>query len=73
MLGQVAGAIHRANDRIAEIIDEDPALNGTSTTASVLLFDGTRFAVGHLGDSRAYLPPTASCASSPTTTPSSRA
>lgn len=55
MLGQVAGAIHRANDRIAEIIDEDPALNGTSTTASVLLFDGTKIAVGHLGDSRAYL------------------
>ena len=55
LLGQVAGAIHRANDRIAELIDEDPALNGTSTTASVLLFDGTKVAVGHLGDSRAYL------------------
>ena len=54
-LGQVAGAIHRANDRISELIDEDPALNGTSTTASVLLFDGTKVAVGHLGDSRAYL------------------
>lgn len=55
LLGQVAGAIHRADDRIREIIDEDPALNGTSTTASVLLFDGTKVAVGHLGDSRAYL------------------
>src|SRR5688572_22239887 len=55
MLGQVAGAIHRANDRISELIDEDPALNGTSTTASVLLFDGAKVAVGHLGDSRAYL------------------
>ena len=55
LLGQVAGAIHRANDRISELIDEDPALNGTSTTASVLLFDGTKVAVGHLGDSRAYL------------------
>ncbi|PUA81146.1 PP2C family protein-serine/threonine phosphatase [Nocardioides currus] len=55
LLGQVAGAIHRANDRISEIIDEDPALKGTSTTASVLLFDGTKVAVGHLGDSRAYL------------------
>ncbi|WP_310530235.1 protein phosphatase 2C domain-containing protein [Nocardioides sp.] len=54
-LSQVAGAIHRANDRISELIDEDPALNGTSTTASVLLFDGTVVAVGHLGDSRAYL------------------
>ena len=55
MLGQVAGAIHRANDRISELIDEDPALNGTSTTATVLLFDGAKVAVGHLGDSRAYL------------------
>jgi protein phosphatase len=55
LLGQVAGAIHRANDRISELIDDDPALNGTSTTASVLLFDGTKVAVGHLGDSRAYL------------------
>ncbi len=55
LLGQVAGAIHRADDRIAELIDEDPALNGTSTTATVLLFDGTSVAVGHLGDSRAYL------------------
>ena len=55
LLGQVAGAIHRANDRISELIDDDPALNGTSTTASVLLFDGTKIGVGHLGDSRAYL------------------
>ncbi|QIK74896.1 PP2C family protein-serine/threonine phosphatase [Nocardioides piscis] len=55
LLGQVAGAIHRANDRIAELIDDDPALNGTSTTATVLLFDGAKIAVGHLGDTRAYL------------------
>ncbi len=55
LLGQVAGAIHRADDRIAELIDDDPALNGTSTTATVLLFDGANVAVGHLGDSRAYL------------------
>ena len=55
LLGQVAGAVHRASDRIAEIIDDDPALNGTSTTATVLLFDGAKVGVGHLGDSRAYL------------------
>jgi protein phosphatase len=55
MLGQVAGAIHRADDRIAELVEEDPALNGTSTTATVALFDGTRFGIGHIGDSRAYL------------------
>ena len=55
LLGQVAGALHRAHDRIGELVDEDPALNGTSTTATVALFDGTRLGLGHVGDSRAYL------------------
>ena len=41
LLGQVAGAVHRADDRIAELVEEDPDLNGTSTTATVALFDGT--------------------------------
>src|SRR6476646_2005952 len=40
LLGQVAGAIHRAHDRIGELVDDDPSLNGTSTTATVALFDG---------------------------------
>ena len=55
LLSRVAGAIHRADDRIGELIEEDPNLNGTSTTATVPLFDGTRLGMGHLGDSRAYL------------------
>ena len=55
LLGQVAGAIHRAHDRIGELVEQDPALNGTSTTATVALFDGERLGMGHLGDSRAYL------------------
>ncbi|MBB6627903.1 serine/threonine-protein phosphatase [Nocardioides sp. KIGAM211] len=55
LLGQVAGALHRAHDRIGELVDEDPSLNGTSTTATVALFDGTRLGMGHVGDSRAYL------------------
>lgn len=55
LLGLVAGALHRAHDRIAELVDEDPELQGTSTTATVALFDGRRLAVGHVGDSRAYL------------------
>jgi len=55
LLGQVAGALHRAHDRIGELVDEEPALNGTSTTATVALFDGTRLGMGHVGDSRAYL------------------
>ena len=55
LLGRVAGAMHRAHDRIGELVDEDPALNGTSTTATVALFDGARVGLGHVGDSRAYL------------------
>ncbi|WP_426247205.1 PP2C family protein-serine/threonine phosphatase [Nocardioides sp. LHG3406-4] len=55
LLGQVAGSLHRAHDRIGELVDEDPGLNGTSTTATVALFDGHRLGMGHVGDSRAYL------------------
>jgi protein phosphatase len=51
----VAGALHRASDRIGELVDEEPSLSGTSTTATVALFDGARLAMGHVGDSRAYL------------------
>jgi serine/threonine protein phosphatase PrpC len=55
LLQAVAGAIHRAHDRIAELVDEDPELEGTSTTVTAALFDGRRVAVGHIGDSRGYL------------------
>jgi len=55
MIGQVAGALHRAHDRIAELVDHDPSLSSTSTTATVALFDGNQLAIGHVGDSRAYL------------------
>ena len=55
LLGLVAGALHRAHDAIADLVEEEPALNGTSTTASVGLFDGQRLGVGHVGDSRGYL------------------
>jgi len=55
MLEALAGAIHRAHDRIAELVDDDPDLEGTSTTVTAALFDGARIAVGHIGDSRGYL------------------
>jgi len=51
----VAGALHRASDKIGDLVDEEPALSGTSTTATVAWFDGMRLAMGHVGDSRAYL------------------
>jgi len=55
VLGAIAGAIHRAHDRIAELVDDDASLNGTSTTVTVAVFTGEKLALGHLGDSRAYL------------------
>ncbi len=51
----VAGAIHRAHDRLAELVEEDPELEGTSTTVTAALFDGSKLSVGHVGDSRGYL------------------
>lgn len=54
-LSLIAGALHRAHDRIGELVDDDPALAGTSTTAVVGLLDGHQMAFGHIGDSRAYL------------------
>jgi protein phosphatase len=51
----VSGALHRASDKIGDLVDEEPSLSGTSTTATVALFDGARLAMGHVGDSRAYL------------------
>jgi serine/threonine protein phosphatase PrpC len=55
LLEALAGAIHRAHDRIAELVDDDPELEGTSTTVTAALFDGTRVGIGHIGDSRGYL------------------
>lgn len=55
ILGAISGAMHRAQDRIAELVEQDARLSGTSTTAVVAVFDNTRFAIGHIGDSRAYL------------------
>jgi PPM family protein phosphatase len=55
MLEALAGALHRANDRLSEAIEEDSAVEGMGTTIDAVLFDGSRIAVAHLGDSRGYL------------------
>ena len=54
-LEALAGAVHRAHDRIAELVEQDPELDGTSTTLVAALFDGHRVGVAHVGDSRGYL------------------
>jgi serine/threonine protein phosphatase PrpC len=55
MLGALAGAIHKSHDRIAGLVTETPEIEGTSTTVTATIFDGTRIGVGHVGDSRGYL------------------
>src|SRR4051794_29813800 len=55
LLEALAGAVHRANDRLAELIEEDPAVEGMGTTVDAVLFDGARIGLAHLGDSRGYL------------------
>ena len=55
LLDRVTEALHDAHAEIGRLVDADPAINGTSTTATVALFDGHRVGIGHVGDSRAYL------------------
>jgi len=55
MLEALAGAIHKANDRIADLVEADLSLDGMGTTVTGALFDGTQLGLAHIGDSRAYL------------------
>jgi PPM family protein phosphatase len=49
------GAVHEAARRLSELADLDPARRGMGTTVTAALWDGNRFALAHLGDSRGYL------------------
>jgi len=48
-------ALLDGNDAIAEMVQDDPDLEGMGTTATAMLFDGDRMGLVHIGDSRAYL------------------
>lgn len=54
-LSELAASLHLAHDRLAEIVEQHRELDGTSTTVSAAVFDGTHLQVAHVGDSRAYL------------------
>lgn len=47
--------IERALHTLSSGVDEDQARAGMATTLTAVLTDGTRFALAHVGDSRAYL------------------
>jgi len=54
-LDALEAKIEMANDRIRDVIDASPDLQGMATTLTAILFDGQRMALAHVGDSRAYL------------------
>ncbi|EFQ84596.1 protein phosphatase 2C [Aeromicrobium marinum DSM 15272] len=47
-------AVARANERLGDLITDDPAVEGMGTTLEAMLWDGDKFATAHLGDSRTY-------------------
>ena len=55
LLRALAKATRDGNAAIAEVVHENPELDGMGTTLTALLFDGGRLAMAHVGDSRAYL------------------
>jgi protein phosphatase len=55
VLEALAGAVHRANDRLAEVIEEDPTVDGMGTTLTAVVVDDQRVGLAHVGDSRGYL------------------
>ncbi len=48
-------AVAEANDRLRLAIDARPDLEGMGTTLTALAWNGSRLALVHIGDSRAYL------------------
>lgn len=55
LLGALAQAIRQANDHLRQMMDADEELDGMGTTLTALLWSGSRLALAHIGDSRAYL------------------
>jgi protein phosphatase len=45
----------RAQEQVAHGVRRDPARTGMATTLTALATDGSRFALAHVGDSRAYV------------------
>ncbi|MEV4558830.1 protein phosphatase 2C domain-containing protein [Kitasatospora sp. NPDC049285] len=48
-------AVQVANDRLRQMVEDDPQLEGMGCTLTALLWDGQRMGMVHIGDSRAYL------------------
>ena len=53
--GVLGRAVAESQRQVRLGVQRDPLLRGMSTTLTALLTDGQRFALAHVGDSRAYL------------------
>jgi protein phosphatase len=54
-LDLLAGTLRAANSALREAMRRQPELQGMGTTVTALLRTGSKIAVAHIGDSRAYL------------------
>ncbi len=55
MLEALSGALAKANDALADLVEWDHSLEGMGTTVCGAMFDGERYGICHIGDSRGYL------------------
>ncbi len=55
LLDALAAAVAQANTTLHEMSVEDPSVEGMGTTLTALLWSGSKVAICHIGDSRAYL------------------
>jgi serine/threonine protein phosphatase PrpC len=55
MLLALRQAVFEGSEHLREVIRESPQLEGMGTTLTAILFAGSRLALCHVGDSRAYL------------------
>jgi PPM family protein phosphatase len=54
-LAHLSDAVHAAHRELLDRVSQEPALSGMGTTVTAILRTGGRFALAHLGDSRAYV------------------
>ncbi len=55
LVDALRSAVEIANQNLRDAVDANPALEGMGTTLTGMLFSGSKFAMVHVGDSRAYL------------------
>jgi len=55
LLNVLSDALSAAGDSVRSISESDPALEGSGSTLTAMLLSGSRLALVHIGDSRAYL------------------